>query len=106
MSRPKWEDLPKLFDEASRPKDPPAWYSPNPSAGRFNRNVRAGLHPIGLRLGDPGNTCGDCRFFHRTGERHTRSFFKCGKYRDTRSQATDVRGKWRSCELFEERCGS
>lgn len=45
----------------------------------------------------PGKKCGDCAHFKRYGDR----YFKCLKYANTASSATDWRSGWEACGLWK-----
>ena len=51
--------------------------------------------------GPIGRTCGDCA--HLTAREYGRKYFKCTRYRVSRSAASDWRKKWAACGLFRER---
>lgn len=80
----------------------PTWFT----AGRQTpathiRNVRAGLHPTGARLGNnPGATCGNCRHLKEK-HYHSKAYWKCALAKDTNGPGTDIRQKWAGCEKWE-----
>jgi hypothetical protein len=67
------------------------------------RNVLHGLpirlqHLHTLNGSKDGETCGGCRFLIRN-DQH--GFFKCQKYGETASTASDWRKRWPACGLWE-----
>lgn len=48
----------------------------------------------------PGKTCGDCKFI--LGVRQSTTWYKCQKYRLSRSASSDFRLKWEACGLWEQ----
>ena len=87
-----------LFENGPPPPPPLVpWFGAGTATQ--NRAVLRGLHPLGLPLGPAASTCGTCA--HRFLYSRSRSYWKCD-LRATRCAATDLRLKWRGCEMFEE----
>lgn len=59
------------------------------------RRAAKGLHPLGLPLAAPGETCGTCVHLVRAWGRRT--YFKCALSRQSRGPATDTRVSWPAC---------
>jgi hypothetical protein len=49
--------------------------------------------------GPEGRQCRECRFMEANV--HSRTYWKCGKRRNTNGPATDHRRRWPGCRLFE-----
>jgi hypothetical protein len=68
---------------------------------RAESRIARGVHPTGKALLSPaGQTCGDCAHIQEKETRSGKTFFKCGKGRDTNGSATDIRKKWPACVFF------
>jgi hypothetical protein len=52
--------------------------------------------------GPAGQTCKDCVYLSRVAA-NVKIVFKCSVYGDTRSEASDWRGKWPACGKFQVR---
>ena len=90
-----------IADPPPRPRaDWPEWYTPGARRGRQNRMVARGLHPMGAGLGPDGETCGSCKHSNPEQWRDGR-YIKCAVMRRSRSEATDIRLKWRACARWE-----
>lgn len=76
----------------------PSWYTPEKRGPRKNANVARGLHPMGLHLADNGETCGTCAHLRRRSV--SKTYMKCDITKMSRSEATDIRAKWRACEKW------
>lgn len=66
--------------------------------------IKRGLDPhqqmLALYGQRRGFTCGRCKHLLDNGK--NRPIFKCAKFGETRSAATDWRVKWQACGLFED----
>ena len=63
-----------------------------------------GLHPMGLRMANNGETCGSCAHY-RSKEFHGKTYRKCEKMPDTNGPGTDIRKKWPACEAWTAKTG-
>ena len=79
----------------------PDWYTPSKSREQANHWVRQGKHPTGQALCDSIETakCGNCRHL-RINRHHDKTYYKCFKLRLTRGAASDLRIKWRGCQMW------
>jgi hypothetical protein len=68
--------------------------------GGFGRKGPRKIASMHSRFGVlQGQFCGGCRHLQRVGG-NTKEYFKCRKYGNSRSEATDWRKKWEACGLF------
>ena len=94
-------------EEVERRNDAYMRTAPRTKTNRINYTARAkamlkaGVHPLtkaALRQPVGEQTCGECVHFRRV--RMAKTYFKCA-YRNTASEATDIRKSWPACERFE-----
>lgn len=74
----------------------PEWFSVGSTTPKtWQRNVQAGLHPLGFALGAEGTSCGTCS--SRYVVQRAKRYQNCRKVQRTGGEATDVRVGWRGC---------
>jgi hypothetical protein len=71
-------------------------------AGKLRDAVRIenGFHPIGIRLGPLGESCGTCAHLQRR-EHSGGKYFKCALRPKTKGPGTDIRMKWPACAFWK-----
>jgi len=94
-----------IFGEVYAPPvaEYPAWYRPSKERPKANIHVLNGRHPLGSQLGAEASTCGTCAALYSRAKGST--YYKCTAHKISYSPATDVRLKWRGCELWEKAKG-
>lgn len=100
----EWDQLDAWAAEQARNKTP-SWYTPTKERATQNRNAARGLHPMGFRLANNGETCGSCAHLVRK-RRCSRTYLKCRVGKNTSGPATDIRAQWGACEKWETRDGN
>ena len=89
---------PNVAPERGDPAYPDWFYPGNWTPVSHKSNVLRGRHPFGSELGPASATCGECVSAYAN--KQSKVYWKCKKLRPTSGLGTDIRKRWRACDLF------